>query len=335
MLDKPDLPDETLRTCLNRAFTPHFTRVEFLPIGADNHTAVYRARDELGGSYFVRLRSGGFDPLNVTLLHYLKEQGLGPVIAPIPARDGSLWAGLDPYTVMLYPFIEGQNLYQTGLPEQQWLEFGRSMKRLHSLKLPLDLAMRIRRERFADSYRQSLRLSLNRVIAESFDEPIARQCATLLRQRYAEIQDLIKRVEQLAEILISRNFEEVLCHADLHAGNLLVEPSGIFHIIDWDEVLLAPKERDLMYVGGGLLGNWRSPAEEEAFFYQGYGPVDLNPAAITYYRYERILTDLAIYADELLAVQGSREERELSFRYMASNFFPGGVLEIARATDQA
>ena len=60
------------------------------------------------------------------LLKDLSEQGLHPVIAPIPARDGRLWTELDPYKIMLYPFIEGQNLYQTGLPDLQWLEFGQA-----------------------------------------------------------------------------------------------------------------------------------------------------------------------------------------------------------------
>ena len=100
----------------------------------------------------------------------------------------------------------------------------------------------------------------------------------------------------------------MLCHADLHAGNLLVEDNGTLHIIDWDEILLAPRERDLMYIGGGLLGNWRAPEDEEILFYQGYGPVTIDPVAMAYYRYERIITDLAIYAGELLALGGSQEE---------------------------
>jgi spectinomycin phosphotransferase len=158
---------------------------------------------------------------------------------------------------------------------------------------------------------------------------------TLLMERWREIRVLMARAQQLALQLQSQELELVLCHADLHAGNLLVENDGTLYIIDWDEILLAPKERDLMYIGGGLLGGWRSPAEEEALFYQGYGSSEIDPVALAYYRYERIIQDLAIYSEELLSVHGSREEREQSFRYMASNFNPGGVLEIARLSDGA
>jgi spectinomycin phosphotransferase len=90
-----------------------------------------------------------------------------------------------------------------------------------------------------------------------------------------------------------------------------------------------------MSIGGGLLGGWRSPAEEEALFYQGYGHTEIDQAALAYYRYERIIQDLAIYSEELLSVHGSLEERELSFHYLISNFDPGGVLEIARLSDRA
>ena len=335
MLDKPELPDETLLACLQTEFNPAIWQVEFLPVGADNHTAVYRAWDQAGTAYFARLRSGGFDPFNLELLRYLSEQGLEPVIAPLPARNGELWADLPGYKVMLFPYIDGQNVYETSLTEAQWLAFGRTLQRLHSLTPPHELAMRIRRETFDPQYRVSLRASLDLSTRESFDEPFARRCAALLNQHRDEIQAVIARVEALLAQIPDHQLEFRLCHADLHAGNLLVGPDGRLYIIDWDELLLAPKERDLMYVGGGLLGHWRAPAEEEALFYRGYGPVEIDPVAMAYYRYERILTDLAIYAEELLARAGSREERERSFRFMASNFFPGGVLEIAREADRA
>ena len=54
MLDKPAFPDETLLACLQAQSDPAIRQVEFLPLGADNHTAVYRA--------WVPVRDGLFRP---------------------------------------------------------------------------------------------------------------------------------------------------------------------------------------------------------------------------------------------------------------------------------
>ena len=44
----------------------------------------------------------------------------------------------------------------------------------------------------------------------------------------------------------------VLCHADLHAWNVLLDTDRQLWLVDWDETILAPKERDLMFVVGGI-----------------------------------------------------------------------------------
>jgi spectinomycin phosphotransferase len=335
MLEKPDLQDQAILDCLRMAYDLPFTQVEFLPLGADRYTAVYRARLENDSAFFARLRSGTFDELNVRLVKMMSEAGVKPVIAPLATSTGQLWTSLDEFKLMLYPYIAGRNMYEVDLTDRQWVEFGTALQRLHTLQLPQQMAMRIRKERYDPAFRQSLQISLERAPTASPADPIAIQCMTLLMERWHEIRTLVARTEQLALQLQSQHLELVLCHADLHAGNLLVAADGDFYIIDWDEIILAPKERDLMYIGGGLLGGRRSPAEEVGLFYQGYGPTEIDPVALAYYRYERIIQDLAIYSEELLSVHGSQEERQQSFRYMASNFDPGGVLEIARLSDGA
>jgi len=65
----------------------------------------------------------------------------------------------------------------------------------------------------------------------------------------------------------------ILCHADIHAWNLLIDVNGRLYIVDWDTLIFAPKERDLMFVGAGLGGNGHSLQEEETLFYQGYGSI--------------------------------------------------------------
>ena len=47
-------------------------------------------------------------------------------------------------------------------------------------------------------------------------------------------------------------------------------------IVDWDDTLLAPKERDLMFV----LGEETIETREEQLFFNGYGKCEDQPACI-------------------------------------------------------
>jgi spectinomycin phosphotransferase len=56
----------------------------------------------------------------------------------------------------------------------------------------------------------------------------------------------------------------VLCHGDPHLGNLLHEGADVVSLVDWDDVVLAPRERDIMFLRGGVLAALPVTAEREA-----------------------------------------------------------------------
>jgi spectinomycin phosphotransferase len=125
-----------------------------------------------------------------------------------------------------------------------------------------------------------------------------------------------------------------VCHSDIHAGNILIGADDAFYIVDWDTLTLAPKERDLMYIGGGLLGNWLHPEEEEARFYRTYGQTQMDATALAYYRYERIVQDIAAFCEQLLLTNEGGEDREQSLGYVISNFLPNHTVAIAYQSDK-
>ena len=63
----------------------------------------------------------------------------------------------------------------------------------------------------------------------------------------------------------------------------------------FDNPSFAPKERDLILVGGSTV--WNNPSNE-ALFYQGYGPAEIDRMALAYYRYERIIQDIAAITEQ-------------------------------------
>jgi spectinomycin phosphotransferase len=336
MLEKPDLPESHISACLQDEYglAALCERVVFLPLGADRNAAVYRADAEDGNAYFVKLRRGAFNEISTALPKFLSDCGAGPIIPPLATRSGQLWTDLDGFKLILYPFIEGHDGYTVGLTEQQWGEFGAAISRIHRLELPPALSVRIPRENYSAAWREMLRKFVGLIDESDSSDPVAAELAGLVRARLDTILDLVERAGHLARALQGQPPKLVVCHADIHAGNLLIEGSGAFYIVDWDEPILAPKERDLMSISAGLFGAWRAPQEEETLFYRGYGETQIHAAALAYYRYERIIDDLAVECRQIFLNEAGSEDREQALKFFKSNFMPGDTIEIAYESDQ-
>ncbi len=335
MLEKPSIPEDEIITCLKNKYNLRDALVEFLPLGADQNTAVYRVHAQGDRLYFLKLRKGVFDETSVTLPNHLRDQGIAQIIAPLPTKTGQPWTSLKEFKTILYPYVEGRNGYEVELSDRQWVEFGAAIKRVHTVHVPIAITRRIQMETFSPHWRDNVRSFLSVVNGTTYNDSTAVELAVFFKTKRAAILDLVKRAEHLGQILRRHTPEFVVCHSDLHAGNVLIEASNMFYIIDWDNPILAPKERDLMFPGGGQGFGGHTPEEEEALFYQGYGQTQVNPYALAYYRYERILEDLAIYCKQLLLTPDGGADRQQSLEYLESNFEPGHTIEIAYQSDKA
>lgn len=333
MLEKPDFPDERIVACLRDVYQVSVGQVTFLPLGADMNTVVYRADGQDGTPYFVKLRRGNFDETSVTLPKFLQGQGIAAILAPLSTPAGQLWVELDGFKLILYPFVAGHNAYHVDLTDQHWHTFGATLKLVHTVSLPAPLRQSIQPETYCAHGRETIRTFLERIEREVWVDAVAQQVVALLKTQRTTILDLVGRAEKLARMLQENPPEFVLCHSDVHAGNILIDTEGAFYIVDWDNPILAPKERDLMFPGGGQGFRGHSLREEELLFYQGYGPTQINPAALAYYRYERIVQDIAVYCEQLLLSDAGGPDRERSLGYLKSNFLPGGTIEVAYHSD--
>ena len=335
MLEKPDLEDEEIIGCLRNEYGLNIVRIAFLPLGADMNTAVYRAITSENMAYFVKLRHGDFDEAALAIPKYLTDLGIKQIIPFITTRTGRLYTNLHDFKVILYPFIEGHNGFEVGLSDQDWVEFGKALKSFHSTIIPPSITHNIRRETYTPKWRQMVTSFLERICRETYGDPIAAELAGFLRSKHDETLELVGRSERLAAILRNQNPDFILCHADIHAGNLLIDNKDNLYIVDWNTLCFAPKERDLMFVGAGLCGGGHTPQEEIFLFYKGYGPTNVDPTALAYYRYERIVEDIAAYCEQIFLSNSGGDDRERSLKYLKSNYLPNNTIEIAHQFDIA
>jgi spectinomycin phosphotransferase len=255
---------------------------------------------------------------------------MGQVIAPLRTSSGRLWADLGDFKAIVYPFVKGRDGYETVLSREQWVELGRTLRWLHGLRLPRGLRVRIPQEGFAGRWGEAVRNHLADCEGRATADPTQAELAAFMLARRAQILDLVEQAERLAGELGGLALERVLCHSDLHAGNVLVGEDGGLFLVDWDNPIYAPKERDLMFIGGaqGFIG--RSPQEEEGLFYQGYGETQVEVRALRYYRCARIVEDLALFGEQIFTTQAGGEDRLQALRYFKANFEPGGTIEAAK-----
>lgn len=327
MLEPPDIPETKILARLWDEYGLHAGSLTFLPLGVDANSAVYRV--EAGdASYFLKLRMGNFAEVSVLVPRFLYEQGLRAILPPLETRRGGLWGQLDAYRMILYPFVDGQDGYERPLSPRQWQAFGAAMGAIHAAALPPELRRRIPCEAFSSRDRERVRAFQRRAETEAFADPVAADLAAFMRLKRDKIDELVEQAERLAGELRPGPQDWVLCHGDLHPGNLLLpgDAPHELYLVDWDAPLYAPRERDLALIGG--TGAW-SASEDVERFYRGYSAGEINPAAIRYYRIERVVADIAEFCEQLLASDAGGEDRIQAYRYFTGAFLPGHEVDLA------
>jgi len=332
LLEKPDISDELIFSRLQEDYGLRDAQLTFLPLGADMGTVVYRVIADNGTIYFLKLRKG-FDEISVTVPLFLKSQGINEIISPFETKSMQGWADFGEYKMILYPFIEGKNGFEMELTDEHKHRLGSALKAIHSAQVPPELKRRIPKEAFSPQWREIVKSFQVQAEEKSFQDPTAAKLAMFIKSKRSEISRLIERTEELASELQSKPLELVLCHTDIHGANMLITENNDFHIVDWDEPLLAPKERDLMFIGGGIDYIWKTK-RDEAGFYEGYGKTDIDFAVLAYHRYERIIEDLAAYGEQLLLTNEGGADRPEAYERFTGNFEPGQTIEIADRTHQ-
>ncbi|MBV5337350.1 MAG: phosphotransferase, partial [Deltaproteobacteria bacterium] len=126
------------------------------------------------------------------------------------------------YKMILYPFVEGKDGFDMELSDQHRRSFGTALKAIHSAQVPSKFKRRIPQENFSPQGRESVRSLLSLVENKAFDEPTAAKLARFMKSKRDEITCLVQRAEQLASELQSKPLELVLCHSDIHGGNILI-----------------------------------------------------------------------------------------------------------------
>jgi spectinomycin phosphotransferase len=333
MREPPRLAHPAIAAALHAHYGLSVDALTFLPIGYDSDSAVYRV-ESAGAAYFLKLRTGsGFSVPSLAVPHHLHSRGLPHILAPLPTRDRALWAGLEDYALSLYPFVDSRTAADAGLSDLHWRALGATLKQIHDDPLTPDLLRIVRAESFTPSRRSVITDLEPALTRQAPTDPVQREMAAFWQSRQDDIRTVVDRADALARRLRQSATPRVLCHADLHTWNVLLDTAGRLWIADWDETILAPKERDLMFVMGGIGRDLVRP-RETACFLQGYGDTAVDPLALTYYRYAWAVQEFGAYAEQVFLRPdlGEASQRD-GLRSFEAMFEPGNIVSIAFESD--
>ena len=329
MIEKPNISNERMITTLNENYSIPISTIEFLPVGNDATAFSYRVEARDGNSYFLKLKTNLSNPAALFVPRFLKDHDVEQVVAPIPTRTQKLFEEMDGFALILYPFIPGNEAMKVGMSDEQWTEFGSVLKEIHFTRLPSDIARFVRREDFVPKWSRLALEMQQQVDAGHFADPYQKELAVFWKDKKETIQAVVERAELIGQSLQQAELEFVLCHADIHTANILVTPDQKLFIVDWDETLFAPKERDLMHV----LEENNIHTREEQMFFAGYGNVEINPLALAYYRYEWCVQEIGDFGNRVFLTKDIGEStKQESVEGFIELFSQGDVIEAALRT---
>lgn len=328
MLEPPSIAVADLIERARTRFAIPVSGATFLPVGNDSAAWAFRLT---GGedAWFLKVLARPVDAASLEVPRLLAGHGIGHLLAPIPTATGDSFDEGEPYGFILYPFVDGESGGDVGLTTAQQTELGRVVRRIHEFRAPAGLARSMRRERFVPPGVEAARRIGGEVRSGSSDDRFQRSLAAVWLRHRREIDRFVERAEALGVKARTRAWDPVICHADIHAWNVLVERSGEFVVVDWDETLLAPRERDLMFVDGGVGGL----QNDGRAFFAGYGPVEVDPVVMAYYRFDWVVQELASYGDRVLASDVGDATRAEAVDLLVSLFEPGNVVEAAHRAE--
>jgi spectinomycin phosphotransferase len=303
-----------------------------LHIGFDQNTTVFKLFSNDRKTFFLKIRSENFTETSLIVPSFISNNiKLSNIIDVVKTIDGKLYVKRASLYFMIFPFINGQSGWDVSLNKNQFIDFGKFMCKIHSMKFPKEYIKILPKERYDSKYREYVRKYLNNIDDSIYTSQTIIDFLNILKNKQNIILEILNCLEESIKKIKAKKQKMCLCHGDIHAGNILIDQNS-FYIVDWDTITFAPKERDLMFIGGGIGNKWNNPEEIE-YFYYGYGKeIDIDKKLIKYYRCERIIQDIYEFYNQIVNTETKEEERKLYQKIFEEQFEANNVVDIAIRT---
>lgn len=298
-----------LRRWIQDDFGFDLSIVEELTVGTDRDARSWRAVDDDGERFAVKLSTGG-TAAGLLVPACLARLSVPGVVAPVPTLDGTVWGRHGGARLSVVPWVGEQRALDGTMTGAHWTALGTILARVHAAPLPPLLERTLPREDHRHDQLSDLLDEVDGTVSQlEATDPVAQNAARSWTRVTGDVRTLRSAADRLAGKLRAETTPYVLCHADAHLGNVLIARNGRVWLVDWDDALLAPIERDLLVAVGGVLGDAPVTPQQRSWFAKGYGPYEYDARRLVYYGCVRALVDLADFTAEALDLEGATPSR--------------------------
>lgn len=249
--------------------------------------------DATNSSYFLKLvypaaHRTAYER-SFSIIQHLCDHGIDFISRIVKTKDGDLSTRFDDAVLGVFDWIDGENIETdaTKIPEYQILA---KVYGVPSGGVPI------------------LREDYSGTSADTFFEHWSaldnRQLHSLLEKNRAKLEHRAQRLQHFAELCRGDTADFFITHGDA-GGNLIVNDDRYF-IVDWDNPILAPPERDAWVM---CSRDWARDAFQNALAQNGIRHT-LRLAQLAYYCYHFFFFYLTTYLDGFTQADTVREIEE-------------------------
>ncbi|MCH9634681.1 MAG: hypothetical protein S4CHLAM7_14350 [Chlamydiae bacterium] len=193
MLEKHALSDQIIIRCLNTNYGIEAATLTFLPLGADMNASIYKAQTLDQTSYFIKLKQGHHHDTSTEIVELLRSAGIQQIILPVKTIHGKTTQRIDDFTLIVYPFIDGQDGFNRNLTNGQWINLGKALRQVHELEVPLSIQNQIRKETYSAKWRDTVRSIYPHIEADPIADETGLKLQKFMKKNMPDIRRLVDR----------------------------------------------------------------------------------------------------------------------------------------------
>lgn len=290
MLTEPNIEKDLILKELEKNFDLKEVNLTYIPAGEASWCYKVETEKEI---YFLKIYinlENHKTRFNLTY-NLFSKTGIKNITHPLKNKEGNLVFPISNNYAALFNFIDGFNASEKPLTDKEKFALGVLLGKIHkSTSIIKDFDLK---EDFEYKNINRLLANIKSSTALSKTETgFKKQTAELLLKYQDKIFDRIKKLTNLGEELRNKNLDFVICHGEPHIWNTMVDKNGQVFLIDWDDSLLAPKEKDLNMI------------KDDPKKLEGYksvtGNMEINQEVVRYYNWEWNISEIDAWSNQIL-----------------------------------